>query len=148
MDHLKNLLAEVAELEERFLGDDEKTGNPELDQEPIDMDSPEDEFDEVAMMMEVTKSSVSNAMMSIEMMMRRGHKDKLVAMFGEEAKNILEETYECLQGVVELFDVAAEMPAPSEKPAEEEPSEEEPKEEEPKEEETPEETEEEEKEEA
>lgn len=108
--NLDKLLAEVEELEERFLGKEEKTGNPELDQEPVEADMPEDEFDEVAMMMEVTQSSVSNAMMSIEMMMRRGHKDKLIAMFGEEAATILQETLDCLEGVVELFDLAAKMP--------------------------------------
>ena len=120
MKTLKNLLAEVEELEERFLGKEEKTGNPELDQEPIESDLPEDEFDEVAMMMEVTQNSVSNAMMCIEMMMRHGHKDKLISMFGEEAANILQETYECLEGVVELFDLAAKMPAELEGPQPEE----------------------------
>lgn len=120
MKTLKNLLAEVEELEERFLGKEEKTGNPELDQEPVESDLPEDEFDEVAMMMEVTQNSVSNAMMSIEMMMRRGHKDKLASMFGEEAVTVLQETYDCLQGVVELFDLAAKMPAEMEGPRPEE----------------------------
>jgi hypothetical protein len=133
--NLDKLLAEVEELEERFLGQEEKTGNPALDQEPVEADMPEDEFDEVAMMMEVTQSSVSNAMMSIEMMMRRGHKDKLIAMFGEEAAQILQETLECLEGVVELFDLAAKMPGAEgpmpevqtpEEPTAEEPAAEEP----------------------
>ena len=139
--NLSKLLAEVEELEERFLGKEEKTGNPEIDQEPVESDLPEDEFDEVAMWMEVTQNSVSNAMMSIEMMMRRGHKDKLISMFGEEAAAILQETYDCLNGVIDLFDLAAKMPemGPEEEPAaeEEEPKEEEPQEEEPKEEPAP-----------
>lgn len=111
LDHLK-------ELEERFLGAEEPTGKDQFDGKATDTDLPEDEFEEVQMMMRIVESSVKNTLMCIESMMRRGHQDKLVAMYGEDAKDLLAETQGCLGSVAELFESLGEEEEAAEEPEE------------------------------
>ncbi len=109
---MKTVIERIEKLEERFFEAEEATGHPVFDGEAIETDLPEDEYDEVAMMVEVIKNSTLNAMMSIEMLMKRGHKDKLTAMFGDESPAVLEDSYLCMEGVLELFDIASPGAAP------------------------------------
>lgn len=120
---MKTVIEQIEKLEERFFDAEEETGHPVFDGEAIETDLPEDEYDEVAMMVEVIKNSTLNAMMSIEMLMRRGHKDKLSAMFGEESPSVLEDAYLCMEGVLDLFEIASPKVSAPEMP-ESEPEEE------------------------
>jgi hypothetical protein len=102
-------MKEIDALEERFLSADDQTGKPEFDETSDgSVSTPEEEFDEVDMLMDVIQSSAINAMMCIDSVLRRGHKDKLVAMFGAEAEAVLKESKACLESVVELFQMADE----------------------------------------
>jgi len=96
----------IRSLHERFIAADEKTGNPEVDNTPTgEMDTPEDEYDEVQDLMLIAQNGAMSASIAIDQMLRRGHRDKLATLFGAESEALLKDTLECLKGIVEMMGV-------------------------------------------
>lgn len=127
MQSVSDVLAQVQGLSERFLSVDEPTGKPALDNEPVSQGSANEALDDVENMMNIVQSSVISANLAIDSLLKRGKQDKLVKLFGEDAKNLLEQTKECLAGIADMFDLIDDKEEPAQEPAEE-PKEPEPKE--------------------
>lgn len=100
----EQIVTQVKDLEERFLAKDVDSGNPAAEGDGSEVDSPDDQYDEVEALMSLTENSATSCMIAIEQLLRRGHKEKLKEMFGDEAEDLLKKTQENLSGIVALFE--------------------------------------------
>ena len=115
---VEDVVKKVSSLEERFLESGDKTGDPDIDQDTGEVGTVEDRFEEVESLMQMAQSSALTAYQAVEQLLKRGHQDKLDTLFGEGAKDLLEQTKRCLESISEMF--ALEPGAGSEEDSEEE----------------------------
>jgi hypothetical protein len=105
---VESVISNVKKLEERFLEDEDKTGDPEIDQDTGEVGTVEDRFEEVESLMSMAQNSALTAVEAIDQLLKRGHQDKLDTLFGEGAKELLEQAKKCMASIADLFNLSAD----------------------------------------
>lgn len=93
----------VKKLEERFLSQDEKTGDPNVDGQTEIQDQGVTELEEVDAFMAIAQNASINAYIAIEMLLKHGTKEALDKHFGEGSAELLNQTKDCLESIADMF---------------------------------------------
>lgn len=108
-----NSFERIKHLQERFLSKDEKTGDPNIDQEAsAEFVDTTTETEEVETFMLMAQNSAINVYLAIDMLLKHGDKAALDAHFGEGSHALLKETQECVEGIASLFGLEGKEEAP------------------------------------
>ncbi len=93
-------------LEERFLSADDKTGIPNVDNKDAGFaDLPEDEFSEVELLIATVRDLCRRGSDCAELVLKRGHEDKLKEMYGPDSVGILAEAAAQMKDIAEILEL-------------------------------------------